>query len=226
MEILILFLVASCVFAYFIGSIPFGLILAKQYGYGDIREIGSGNIGATNVLRTGNKKLALATFILDGTKGVLAIVTVLSTATFTLDTPAIDGTTDILFTTACAVGFFAILGHCFPIGLKFKGGKGVATAIGTLLAAVPFAGFAACLAWIITAKITKFSSFAALVAVAVAPVVAFVVYGGRPAAVCALITLLVWVRHKDNIARLRKGEEPKIGAKKKDKDAKSVSSDK
>lgn len=118
------------------------------------------------------------------------------------------------FTSAAWLGLLAILGHCFPIWLKFKGGKGVATALGVLLAAVPYAGLSACATWLLMAFIFKYSSLAALVALAVAPVVTLFVYGAHPAGVCALIALLVWARHAANIKRLLKGEEPKIGAKK------------
>jgi len=112
--------------------------------------------------------------------------------------------------------FCAILGHCYPVWLKFKGGKGVATALGALLAAAPYAGLAACAAWLITAKLTKISSLSALIAIAIAPLVTFFVYGSAPAAICVLITLLVWWRHRENIKRLLAGTEPKIGTKKKE----------
>ena len=114
---------------------------------------------------------------------------------------------------AVIIGFFAILGHCFPVWLKFKGGKGVATTFGALFAAVPYAGLAAAAAWLTTAFLFKISSLAALVAVVIAPIVTFFIYGTAPAGVCLLITLLVWVRHTENIKRLLAGTEPKIGAK-------------
>lgn len=196
--------------AYLIGSIPFGLILTRVFGYGDIRTIGSGNIGATNVLRSGNKKLALLTLLLDGSKGAALIIALLFlSACFS----SIYKTKPEYF---CIFGLFAILGHCFPVWLKFKGGKGVATALGVLLAAVPYAGMISCATWLLIAFIFKYSSLAALVAIAVAPVAAGLIYGTASGAVCFMITLIVWWRHKANIKRLLKGEEPKIGSKKKD----------
>lgn len=214
---------------YLYASIPFGIIFAYLSGYGDIRQIGSGNIGATNVLRTGNKKIAFLTLLFDGTKGVIfpAFICLLDY----YDTHFNNGSDkcpilgamppfELLFLFTV---FISILGHCFPIWLKFKGGKGVATALGGLLAAVPYAGLAACLTWLITAKVTKISSLSALVALAVAPVVTFFIYGSSSAFICALITLLVWWRHKDNIKRLMNGTELKIGQKKKDADAPPVS---
>ncbi len=202
---------------YLFGAVPFGLILAKIFGYGDIRKIGSGNIGTTNVLRTGNKKLALATLILDAGKAFFP-------AYFIMIVNAKPVTSHIEFVAshghalALFFGLSAMLGHCFPIWLKFKGGKGVATALGALLGAVPYAGLAACAAWLITAKVTKYSSLSALIALAIAPIVTAIIYGTLPAGVCALITALVWLRHKDNIKRLLNGIEPKIGAKKKTED--------
>ena len=208
---------------YIVGSIPFGLILARIFGYGDIRKIGSGNIGTTNVLRTGNKGLAALTLLFDALKGFSIILL------FLYLFPSLTcRTKGIVYSsyqtqTMLYMGLFAILGHCFPIWLKFKGGKGVATGLGALLAAVPYAGLAACAAWIATAKISKYSSLSALIAFLIAPIVTLFMYGSAPAAICALITLLIWVRHKDNIKRLLKGEEPKIGQKKKEETVDPVS---
>tara|TARA_R110002072_G_scaffold292972_1_gene461991 strand:- start:56 stop:733 length:678 start_codon:yes stop_codon:yes gene_type:complete len=201
-----------CLAAYLIGSIPFGLVLTKIFIKEDIRKIGSGNIGATNVLRTGKKTLAAITLLLDSGKAAIA-----SQLYFWFSFSIASAGDIIPFKTeeALLLSSCAILGHCFPIWLKFKGGKGVATALGALLAAVPYAGLAACAAWLITAKVTKISSLSALAAVAIAPIVTLIIYGIYPAVICALITLLVWIRHKDNIKRIIKGEEPKIGAKKK-----------
>ncbi|MGH1397952.1 MAG: glycerol-3-phosphate 1-O-acyltransferase PlsY [Alphaproteobacteria bacterium] len=185
--------------AYLIGSIPFGFLLTKFFAKQDIRDIGSGNIGATNVLRTGNKALAALTLILDGGKGAFAV--------FILPFLLPFGVSPL------AIGLFAMIGHCFPIWLKFKGGKGVATSLGVLLAAAPWVGLAACGAWLASAFLFRISSLAALVAIGLAPLFAFFIYGAVPAGICAVIAALVFWRHKDNIARLLKGEEPKIGKK-------------
>lgn len=185
-------------FAYVIGSIPSGLILTKIFLKKDIRNEGSGNIGTTNVLRSGGKKLAAATLILDMLKASVPVFI------FSIH----EG---VQF--AVIIGLFAILGHCFPVWLKFKGGKGVATTFGALFAAVPYAGLAAAAAWLTTAFLFRISSLAALVAVAIAPIVTFFVYGLVPAAICALITLLVWVRHTENIRRIMANEESRIGSK-------------
>ncbi len=220
--IAILVTLIATVLCYLIGSIPFGLLLTKMSGYGDIRSIGSGNIGTTNVLRTGNKKLALLTLILDASKGSFMIFLVIGIPNFTETSDLTVSASQ--FEMALSLGYWTILGHCFPIWLKFKGGKGVATALGVFLIAVPYAGLAACAAWILTAKFTKISSLSALVAVGIAPIVTLFIYGVAPAGICALITLLVWIRHKDNIKRLLKGEEPKIGAGKKNKEEAHVES--
>lgn len=190
---------------YLIGSIPFGLVLCKLAGYGDIRTIGSGNIGATNVLRTGNKALALATLILDSGKGAIAVMLCLSFMA--------QGVRE--YAMLCGVG--AVFGHCFPIWLGFKGGKGVATTLGTLLAALPFAGLAACGAWLIMALISRISSLSALTAFIIAPIAAYFLYSPFAAGLCFIITVLVFFRHRDNIKRILRGEEPKIGDKKKQK---------
>lgn len=225
-----LYLLCFCSLSYLLGSIPFGFILTKIFTKQDIRKTGSGNIGATNVLRSGNKLLAIATLIMDSSKGGIAVI--LALIIYSINNlyvsnalPESTLTSPLkIETVASLMGLIAIIGHCFPIWLKFKGGKGVATALGVFLAAVPYAGLAACAAWIITAKITKISSLSALVAVAVAPIITLFIYGAAPAEICALITLLIWIRHKDNIKRLLKGEEPKIGAGKKDKEEAQIES--
>lgn len=186
--------------AYLLGSIPFGLILTRLGGYGDIRAIGSGNIGATNVLRTGNKPLALATLILDSLKGAIAVGVTLYFATFDL---------------ALVAGFFALIGHLYPIWLKFKGGKGVATTLGTLLAIKPIIGIAACGIWLLTAIVTRYSSLSALVALASTPLIAHLLYHNpNLTGFCGIIATLVFVKHRANIRRLINREEPKIGQKK------------
>jgi glycerol-3-phosphate acyltransferase PlsY len=185
---------------YLIGSIPFGLILTRLGGYGDIRDIGSGNIGATNVLRTGNKNLALATLILDGVKGAVAVCI----ASYFMN-----------FEIAMLAGFFALVGHLFPVWLRFKGGKGVATTLGMLLALKPIIGLAACGLWLLTALITRYSSLSALVAIGLTPVIAhFLYHDPNLSGLCGIIATLVFFKHRANIRRLIASEEPKIGKKK------------
>lgn len=188
------------VIGYLLGSIPFGLVLTKAAGLGDIRSIGSGNIGATNVLRTGNKLLALATLLLDGGKGAIAV---LLARYFGNDDAALFA------------GLFSIIGHIFPIWLNFKGGKGVATTLGMLLALAPYTGIAACATWAVMAVIFRFSSLSALMAMLSTPVSAYLIYHDiRLSLICAAVAALVWYTHRANIQRLLKGEEPKIGKKK------------
>lgn len=183
---------------YLLGSVPFGLVIIRLAGLGDIRSIGSGNIGATNVLRTGRKDLALATLLLDSGKGAIAV----GVAYWMGWRPEIAGAA-------------AFLGHCFPVWLNFKGGKGVATFLGTLLALWFPAGIFACLIWLASAFISRYSSLSALIAASASPVVLFAM--GKPTFSIAAIfmMLLIYIRHKENIVRLIKGEEPKIGAGKK-----------
>ena len=182
---------------YLLGSIPFGLILAKAAGYGDIRKIGSGNIGTTNVLRTGNKKLALLTLICDGGKGAAAALLINYILGYDM---------------ALVAGFAAVLGHLYPVWLKFKGGKGVATTLGTLLAVSPLVGALACLTWLVMAFTFKYSSLSALTAMLLSPVYAFFLIGyPNLTALCGILALLVWIKHRANIHRLVAGEEPKIG---------------
>ena len=192
-------LIAALV-GYVFGSIPFGLVLTRLAGLGDIRAIGSGNIGATNVLRTGRKDLALATLLLDGGKGAIAVVLV----RLIMDGP----TTELL---ALIAGLGAVIGHNFPVWLNFKGGKGVATTFGLFIAAVPVAGLMACLTWAAMAAIFRYSSLSALVALALAPLCAFILGYPTHAGVFLALGVLGWVRHHANIVRLVKGTEPKIG---------------
>lgn len=192
---------------YLLGSIPFGVIATRLGGAGDVRAIGSGNIGATNVLRTGRKDLALLTLLGDGGKGAVAVLLAwLATR---------DGTTEQQAVLTSLAAGAAFLGHLFPVWLGFKGGKGVSTFFGTLLAAAWPVGLAAAATWLIVAFLFRMSSLAALVAVAVAPLVALLI--GRPGAIALLalfMALLVYVRHAENIRRLLKGQEPRIGASK------------
>ena len=190
----IAFLIAL-VGGYLIGSIPFGLLLTKAAGLGDIRQVGSGNIGATNVLRTGRKGLAAATLILDGLKGAVAV----------LVARQFLGDQDVV------VGTAAVLGHLFPVWLGFRGGKGVATGLGVLLAAAWPVGLACCAVWLVAAKILKMSSAAALTAFAAAPLFALVLSSADHALMALLIAILVFWRHEANIRRLLAGTEPRIG---------------
>ena len=185
---------------YLLGSIPFGLVLTRLAGYGDIRAIGSGNIGATNVLRTGNKPLALATLLLDSGKGAIAV----GLAWWIAGVPL-----------AAMAGGAAFLGHCFPVWLKFQGGKGVATFLGPLMALAWPAGLACCATWAIVAGVFRISSLAALVAAALGPVYAYVLAGQDQAVMALFCAILIFIRHRANIERLLAGTEPKIGAGKK-----------
>ena len=193
-------LIAAIAAGYLIGSIPFGLALTRMAGLGDIRRIGAGNIGATNVLRTGNKSLAAATLLLDVGKGALVVLVVSRNWGFV-------GLMDAgLFT-----GLATVLGHNFPVWLKFRGGKGVATTMGVLLGSLFPVGAVACGTWLLTAAVFRYSSLAALVALTAAPVYAAWI-GATPVALAAgALTLLSIFTHRANIERLIQGQEPKIG---------------
>jgi glycerol-3-phosphate acyltransferase PlsY len=186
-----------CLLGYLLGSIPFGLLLTRTAGLGDIRGIGSGNIGATNVLRTGRKGLAAATLILDAIKGAAAI----------LIARAVLWDQD----TALFAGLAAVLGHLFPVWLSFKGGKGVATALGVLVAASWPVGLAACATWLVVAAIARLSSLASLAALVAAPIVALILEEFGLVKLAFTIAVLVFVRHQANIRRLFAGTEPRIG---------------
>lgn len=195
---------------YLLGSIPFGLFLTRAAGLGDIRNIGSGNIGATNVLRTGNKSIAAATLILDAGKAAAAVLL----ARALLNNPALPiGGDPALPLYLAAIGAF--LGHCFPVWLNFKGGKGVAVMIGSLLALSWPVGLIFCAVWLLIAVAQKVSSLAALTAAATAPIFAYVVVDEWLAAAVAVMALLLFFQHRSNIARLIAGTEPKIGSEKK-----------
>ena len=184
--------------AYIIGSIPFGLILARVMGLGNLRDIGSGNIGATNVLRTGSKKASALTLLLDGGKG--AVVVLLARAYADADASQI-------------AAFAVMIGHCFPVWLKFRGGKGVATFLGVLYGLAWPIGIAACLSWLVTALVFRFSSLAALVAAASTMVWAVVLGEPQIFMLCAFLAALIFWRHAGNIRRLVDGTEGKIGKK-------------
>jgi glycerol-3-phosphate acyltransferase PlsY len=192
-------LLLALIGGYLAGSIPFGVIITRLAGLCDIRAVGSGNIGATNVLRTGRKGLAFATLLLDGAKGAIVV---LIAQRFSADAAL-----------AAAIG--AVFGHVFPVWLKFKGGKGVATAIGVYLALAYLMGIAAILTWIVTAGISRRSSVGGIVSMLAGPVVAAVVLKDNTLTIAtALIAILVVARHADNIRRLIAGTEPKIGGSK------------
>ncbi|MCZ7485393.1 glycerol-3-phosphate 1-O-acyltransferase PlsY [Rhizobium rhizogenes] len=191
-------LALAALIGYLLGSIPFGLILTRMAGLGDVRKIGSGNIGATNVLRTGNKKLAAATLLLDALKGTAAV----------LVANALWG-----YEASLVAGFFAFLGHLFPVWLGFKGGKGVATYIGVLLGAAPLMMLAFALIWLATAFITRYSSLSALLAMLVIPVALWVLGPEKTALLVTLLSAISWWKHRENIARLLAGTESRIGQK-------------
>ena len=183
---------------YLLGSIPFGLILTRAAGLGDIRQIGSGNIGATNVLRTGHRGIAAGTFLLDAAKGAAAVLIA-----------------DHYFGQAPAMlaGLGAFLGHVSPVWLKFSGGKGVSTYLGVLLAIAWQAAVVFAVVWLAVAGLTRISSFAAIVATVAAPIAAYAWGHTEFAAIAALMSLIILIKHHGNIRRLLAGEEPKIGAK-------------
>jgi acyl phosphate:glycerol-3-phosphate acyltransferase len=192
-----LLLMLAALIGYALGSIPFGLLLTRAAGLGDVRAIGSGNIGATNVLRTGRKDIAAATLLLDGLKGTAAVLI------FTqFSEPA-----------GVVAGFAAFLGHIFPVWLKFKGGKGVATFLGCLFGFAWPAGLAFCAIWLLVAKLSHYSSLSALVASAASPLVLWTLGLPAQAMALAIMAVILWVKHSENIARLRAGTEGRIGRK-------------
>ncbi|MBK8545072.1 MAG: glycerol-3-phosphate 1-O-acyltransferase PlsY [Caulobacteraceae bacterium] len=204
-----LYFILAAVGGYLLGSVPFGLVITKAAGLGDIRSIGSGNIGATNVLRTGRKDLALATLLLDAGKAGIALLI----ARWLSD--GMPQQTLIELTAGTA----AFVGHCFPVWLKFKGGKGVATFFGLLFAGYWPLALLAGVVWLAIATIFRYSSLAALAAVAITPIAAMVAGVPEHAAFTAAIAVLIFWLHRANIARLRAGTEPRIGDKKKDEEA-------
>ncbi|MCU0828221.1 MAG: glycerol-3-phosphate 1-O-acyltransferase PlsY [Tabrizicola sp.] len=185
--------------AYLLGSIPFGVVVTRAMGLGDLRKIGSGNIGATNVLRTGNKTAALATLILDAAKGAVAVLI----ARWLLAEDA-----------AQLAGLAAFLGHLFPVWLKFRGGKGVATFLGIVIALAWPVGLGIAGTWLVGALVTRISSVAALFAAASSAMWAFYFMHGQMLFLCVLLTILIYIRHSENLKRIKNGTEPKIGGKK------------
>jgi len=181
---------------YALGSIPFGLLLTRAVGLGDIRAIGSGNIGATNVLRTGNRKLAAATLLLDAAKGAVAVLLAAYLAPSQV---------------ALWAGLGAVLGHMFPVWLGFRGGKGMATTLGAYLAASWPVGLACCAIWLVVAWLRRISSLGTLIAAAAAPALFWALHGSSTAVIALVIAVLVFVAHRSNIGRLIAGVEPRIG---------------
>ena len=195
---LVLTLLVGLAFGYLLGSIPFGLLLTRAAGGPDVRSIGSGNIGATNVLRTGRKGLAAATLVCDMLKGTAAVLLVAHYAGSEA---------------ALAAGLGAFLGHLFPVWLKFKGGKGVATYIGVLAGLTWPAALVFCAIWLIVAAVSRYSSLAALIASALTPATLWLLGQPNIAALFLALSLLLWFMHRANIARLLDGSEGRIGAK-------------
>jgi glycerol-3-phosphate acyltransferase PlsY len=191
-------LILTALLAYLLGSVPFGIVMARAFGLGDLRKIGSGNIGATNVLRTGNKPAAALTVILDAGKGAVAVL--LARALVGPDAAQI-------------AALAAFLGHCFPVWLRFRGGKGVATFLGTLLALYWPMGLACCATWLVMAAATRYSSAAALLSAALSPLFAVLMGRSEYLVLTTLLALVVWVRHRPNLRRLKDGTETKIGQK-------------
>jgi len=186
--------------SYLLGSIPFGLVITRLCGLGDIREIGSGNIGATNVLRTGRKDLALATLLLDAGKGAIAVLV----TAYVLNMPSL----------AAAAGMATFIGHCFPAFLKFNGGKGVATFFGTLFAISWMVGLTAGAIWLLTLALFRMSSLAGLTTAVSAPIAGFYLLGDDSWMFLTAMTIVIFIRHRENIERITAGTESKIGKKK------------
>lgn len=189
----------AAVLGYLLGSVPFGIVITRALGLGDLRAIGSGNIGATNVLRTGHKGAALATLVLDAAKGAVAVL--IARAAVGEDA-------------AQVAGGMAFLGHLFPVWLGFKGGKGVATFLGTLLALAWPVGLAACATWAVAALVTRISSASALIAAAFSGLWSLIFDRGDVLFLTFGLMVLVYIRHWPNLKRIKAGTEPKIGAKK------------
>ncbi len=211
---LALYFLLAAAGGYLLGSIPFGLVLVRAAGLGDVREIGSGNIGATNVLRTGRKDLALATLVLDAGKAGIALLL----ARWAAGLGGLPEETQLQI--GLVAGGFAFLGHCLPVWLNFKGGKGVATFFGVLFAGIWPIGFIAGVTWLAVATMFRYSSLAALCAAAIAPIAALVAQFSWAEVIFSLVlAVLIFWRHSANVQRLLAGTEPRIGDKKKDEAA-------
>ena len=195
-------LALTAVLAYLLGSVPFGIVFARLFGLGALRKIGSGNIGATNVLRTGSKPAAFLTLVMDAGKGGIAVL--IARAFLAEDAVQV-------------AGLFAFLGHLFPIYLRFKGGKGVATFLGTILALAFPVGLAACATWVVTAALFRYSSLAALIAALSSPIWATVLDWRTTTLLCVILAQSIFLRHRSNVERLFARTEPKIGQKSKAK---------
>lgn len=193
------YLLAALAFGYLLGSIPFGMVMARVFGLGNLRDVGSGNIGATNVLRTGSKKAAILTLVFDMLKGTIPVLIAAQWGHMA----------------AAVAGFGAFIGHCFPIWLKFKGGKGVATFLGAFLGLHWPTFLAMGATWLVVAFVTKISSLSALIAAAAAPIILAVFGANEYVWIAVPMAILLWWRHSENITRLIKGEESKISFGKK-----------
>ncbi len=201
-EFLSPYTIAALVLGYLLGSIPFGLVLTRAAGLGDVRDIGSGNIGATNVLRTGNKGIAALTLLLDLLKGTAAV----------LIGHAIGALGGVAILASLVAGFAAFIGHTYPVWLGFKGGKGVATYIGLLLGLNWPGALAFCSVWLLVAILSRYSSLSAIIAAVVTPIWLLTVGDYATAILAALLSVLLIYKHRANIHRLVAGEEPRIGA--------------
>ncbi len=193
------YLLAALAFGYLLGSIPFGMVMARVFGLGNLRDVGSGNIGATNVLRTGSKKAAILTLVFDMLKGTIPVLIAAQWGHMA----------------AAVAGFGAFIGHCFPVWLKFKGGKGVATFLGAFLGLHWPTFIAMGATWLVVAFVTKISSLSALIAAAAAPIILAVFGANEYVWIAVPMAILLWWRHRENITRLIKGEESKISLGKK-----------
>jgi acyl phosphate:glycerol-3-phosphate acyltransferase len=205
--VLVLYFILAAAGGYLLGSIPFGLVLTRWAGLGDIREIGSGNIGATNVLRTGRRDLALATLLLDAGKAGIALLIARALSSGSAHQTEIE----------LVAGAAAFIGHCYPVWLQFKGGKGVATFFGVLFAGIWPLGLLAGITWLAVATMFRMSSLAALCAAAITPIAGLIAGFSWSQVIFALVlTALIFWRHRANIERIRAGTEPRIGAKAQD----------